>query len=222
MKTIVIKNIYDKEIFLHTNENNTIKKTVLEANLSGADLSGADLSGADLSGADLSSAYLSGAYLTGAYLSGANLSGADLSWADLSGADLSGADLSGADLSGANLEGVYFNENTSMFLPQCPDGAFIGWKKAKDKIVKIEICEDSKRSSATSLKCRCSKAIVLEIQEYDGTHSTVNEVASDYKEDFIYKIGEVVEVSDFNENRWNECSSGIHFFISREMAVKYC
>ena len=109
-----------------------------------------------------------------------------------------------------------------MFLPQCPDGAFIGWKKAKDKIVKIEICEDSKRSSATSLKCRCSKAKVLEIQEYDGTHSTVNEVASDYKEDFIYKIGEVVEVSDFNENRWYECSSGIHFFISREMAVKYC
>ena len=50
-----------------------------------------------------------------------------------------------------------------------------------NKIVKIEICEDSKRSSATSLKCRCSKAKVLEIQEYDGTHSTVNEVASDYK-----------------------------------------
>ena len=177
MKTIVIRNTYGKELFSHTCENNTIKKTVLAANLSGA---------------------------------------------NLSRADLSGANLSGANLSGANLDWVYFNEKTSMFLPQCPDGAFIGWKKAKDKIVKIEICEDSKRSSATSLKCRCSKAIVLEIQEYDGTHSTVNEVASDYKEDFIYKIGEVVEVSDFNENRWYECSSGIHFFISREMAVKYC
>ena len=182
MKTIVIRNIYGKEIFSHTCENNTIKKTVLAADLSRA----------------------------------------DLSRADLSGANLSGAGLSGANLSGANLSGADFNEKTSMLLPQCPDGAFIGWKKAKDKIVKIEICEDSKRSSATSLKCRCSKAIVLEIQEYDGTHSTVNEVASDYKEDFIYKIGEVVEVSDFNENRWYECSSGIHFFISREMAVKYC
>ena len=197
MKTIVIRNIYGKEIFSHTCENNTIKKTVLAADLSGANLSWADLSGAKLSWAGLS---------------GANLSGANLS----------GANLSVANLSGANLDGVYFNEKTSMFLPQCPDGAFIGWKKAKDKIVKIEICEDSKRSSATSLKCRCSKAKVLEIQEYDGTHSTVNEVASDYKEDFIYKIGEVVEVSDFNENRWYECSSGIHFFISREMAVKYC
>ena len=222
MKTIVIRNIYGKEIFSHTCENNTIKKTVLAADLSRADLSRADLSGANLSWAGLSGADLSGADLSGANLSAADLSGADLSGADLSGANLSWAGLSGADLSGADLSGANFNEKTSMFLPQCPDGAFIGWKKAKDKIVKIEICEDSKRSSATSLKCRCSKAKVLEIQEYDGTHSTVNEVASDYKEDFIYKIGEVVEVSDFNENRWNECSSGIHFFISREMAVKYC
>ena len=108
-----------------------------------------------------------------------------------------------------------------MFLPQCPDGAFIGWKKAQDKIIKLQICEDSMRSSATSLKCRCSKAKVLEIQELDGTKSTVNKVASDYDKNFIYKIGEVVEEADFDENRWEECSSGIHFFISREMAVKY-
>ena len=30
-----------------------------------------------------------------------------------------------------------------------------------------------------------------------------------------------VEVSDFDDNRFNECSAGIHFFISREMAVQY-
>ena len=222
MKTIIIKNIYDREIFSHTCENNTIKKTVLEALLSGADLSGANLSLADLSGANLSWANLSGADLSWANLYWANLSGANLSGANLSGADLSGADLSGANLSGVNLSGVKFNENTSMFLPQCPDGAFIGWKKANDKIVKLQICEDSKRSSATSLKCRCSKAKVLEIQEFDGNNSTVTEVASDYNEDFIYKIGEIVEVAAFDEDRWNECSSGIHFFISREMAIAYC
>ena len=212
METIVIKNIYGKEIFSHTCEDNTIKKTVQAANLSRANLSMANLSRANLSWADLS----------GANLSRANLSRADLLMANLSRADLSGVYLSDANLSDANLSDVIFDTHTCMFLPQCPDGAFIGWKQAQDKIIKLQICEDSKRSSATSLKCRCSKAKVLEIQEYDGTHSTVNEVASDYKEDFIYKIGEVVEVSDFNENRWNECSSGIHFFISREMAVKYC
>ena len=186
MKTIVIKDIFGKEIFKHKCANNTTKKTVLAALLAGADLSCADLTGANLSRANLTGANLTGAYLTGAYLTGVN-----------------------------------FNEGTSMFLPQCPDGAFIGWKKAKNKIVKMQICEDSMRSSATSLKCRCSKAKVLEIQELDGTKSTVNKVASDYDKNFIYKIGEVVEVADFDENRWEECSSGIHFFISREMAVKY-
>ena len=137
------------------------------------------------------------------------------------GADLSSANLSWANLSGAKLSGANFNENTSMFIPQCPDGSFIGWKKAGDKIIKIKICEDAKRSSATSLKCRCSKVKVIEIQELDGSKSDLTEVSSDFDENFIYKIGEIVSVNNFDENRWNECSTGIHFFISREMAVKY-
>jgi len=45
-------------LFSHTSENNSIKKTLEQANLSGA-----DLSGADLSGADLIDAYLRGAVL---------------------------------------------------------------------------------------------------------------------------------------------------------------
>jgi hypothetical protein len=212
------------------------------ANLSGADLSSANLSGADLSSADLSSANLRGADLIGADLSSANLRGADLSHADLSGAnlrganligaylnsanlrvaDLSHADLSSADLSGADLSGVMSNETTAFFLPQCPsEGGFIAWKKAGDKIIKIKVTEDAMRSSATTLKCRCSKAEVLEIQNFDGSQSGLAEIPSDYDKNFRYTVGEIVEVADFDENRWNECSSGIHFFINREMAVAY-
>ena len=92
MKTkLHIKSIFGKVLFEYETENNTIRKTVENANLYGADLSRTNLSGADLSGADLS---------------GADLSGADLSGADLSGADLSGADLSRTNLSGANLYGA--------------------------------------------------------------------------------------------------------------------
>lgn len=29
------------------------------------------------------------------------------------------------------------------------------------------------------------------------------------------------EVADFDENRWNECAPGIHFFITRDEAVRY-
>ena len=142
--------------------------------------------------------------------------------ADLSGADLRRADLSGANLSGANLSGANGNESTSMFFSQCPsEGSFIAWKKAGYKIIKLEICSDAKRSSSTSLKCRCSKAKVLEIQELTGERSKVESVSSNYDKSFIYKVGEFVEVNDFDNDRWNECSSGIHFFIDRNMAVAY-
>jgi uncharacterized protein YjbI with pentapeptide repeats len=197
------------------------------ANLHGADLRYADLRGADLRYADLRGADLRYAYLHDANLHNADLRGADLRYADLHDADLQGANLHDANLQGANLQGAYlhrvdFNTSTAFLFPQCPsEGSFIAWKKASGKIIKIEVCDDAKRSSATTLKCRCSKAKVLEIQETDGSRSDSTEVQSDNDSSFIYKVGEIVEVEDFDENRFNECSSGIHFFIAREMAVKY-
>ena len=179
---------------------------------------------ADLSGADLSEAYLSGADLSGAYLRGADLSGAYLRRADLSRANLSGADLSGADLSGADLSEAYIRGAKNVpFIPYaCPDfGMFIGFKKAYGYIVVLEIPEDAKRLSATSRKCRCDKAKVLQIQKLDGAESGLIEIASNYTDEFIYRVGEVVSVPDFNEDRWNECSQGIHFFINRQEAVNY-
>lgn len=147
----------------------------------------------------------------------ADLCGANLRRADLCGADLCGADLRRADLSGADA-----NESTCMFFPQCPvEGSFIDWKKANGIIVKLRITESAKRSSATSLKCRCSEAKVLDIQNIDGSSAGIKTVSSDRYKDFKYTIGETVKVDDFDEDRWNECSTGIHFFISREAAIQY-
>jgi len=182
------------------------------ANLSDADLSDADLSDADLSDADLRYANLSDADL-----SDANLSDADLSDADLSDADLSDADLSDADLSDA--------ENVQYPIV-CPErGSFIGFKKAKSEdfdpvIVELLILEDAKRSSATTRKCRCSKTKVLSITSLDEKEN-YNKAMSNYAINFIYEVGKIVEVDDFDENRWNECSAGIHFFITRQEAVDY-
>ena len=204
------------------------------ANLSRADLSGANLSGADLSGANLSRADLFGANLSRADLPGANLSGADLSGVNLFGANLFGADLSGADLSGANLFGAnlfganYIEKAKNLFYPlACPEiGAFIGWKKARlmhkrsECIVKLEIAKDAMRSSATGRKCRCSKATVLEVQGINGDVLEQSAV-SDRDSDFQYIPGTMVSIPDFDENRWNECSTGIHFYITREEAVRH-
>ena len=198
------------------------------ADLRGANLYGANLYGADLRDADLRDANLRGANLRGANLYGANLYGADLRDADLRDADLCSADLRCANLRCANLRGaknvdeVKGNMYTTFYPLQCPEtGSFIGYKKASGYIIELEICADAKRSSATSRKCRCSKAKVLGITNLDGSVSGLSEIGSNYNKNFIYHIGETVEVPDFDDNRWNECAPGIHFFITREEAVKY-
>ena len=187
-----------------------------------ADLSEANLRWADLSVADLSEANLRGADLRWASLSGADLRGANLRGADLSVANLSGADLRGANLSGAkNIDQAFWNIYTTFYPLQCPEeGAYIGYKKAGGLIVKLEITEDALRSSAISRKCRASKAKVLSITDANGNPAG-DQVCSDHDKNFVYKVGETVEVTDFDTNRWNECSSGIHHFITRAEAVKY-
>lgn len=181
-----------------------------------ANLSDANLCGANLRGADLRDAHLCGADLRGADLCGANLRGANLC-----GADLCDADLCGADLCGANLCGVRYNEQTAYYAMQCPEkGAYIGYKKAEGKIVELEIQADAKRSSATTRKCRASKAKVLSITSIDGKEH-FEEAKSSRDQSFVYRVGKTVEVKDFDEDRWRECSTGIHHFITREEAVFY-
>ena len=190
-----------------------------EADLSGADLSGANLYEANLRRANLYRADLCGAILCKADLREANLRGAILYRADFCGADLREATLHGADLRGANLR----EAKNIPFIPYtCPDtGSFIGYKKANGYIVVLEILSDARRCSATDRKCRCDKAKVLEIQNLDGSKANVNTVASGYDSSFIYTVGEIVEEPNFDEDRWNECSAGIHFFTNRQEAVVY-
>ena len=197
-----------------------------DADLRGAYLYGANLRDADLRGADLRGAYLYGANLYGANLCDADLRdahlcGAHLCDADLRDADLRDADLCGADLRGAKLRGVRYNEQTAYYAMQCPEkGAYIGYKKAEGKIVELEIQADAKRSSATTRKCRASKAKVLSITSIDGKEH-FEEAKSSRDQSFVYRVGKTVEVKDFDEDRWRECSTGIHHFITREEAAMY-
>ena len=197
-----------------------------ESNLRESDLRESDLRGADLYGADLYGANLYGANLYGANLRESDLRGADLRGADLRGADLYGADLYGADLYGAALRGAKIElELINKFYPICcPEvGSFIAWKKVHENlIVKLEVTETAKRSSAFGRKCRCSEAKVLDIQNLDGTSADDVTVAySTHDSNFAYRVGETVRVDNFDEDRKNECAPGIHFFITRQEAVEY-
>ena len=122
----------------------------------------------------------------------------------------------------------------------CPEeGEFIAFKKcAHNKplhsnkcIVKLLIPKDAKRSSAFTNKCRCSKAKVLAIYDLNGNElEDVQEVYSfryiysfafEEEHKTTYKVGEMVYPDSFDENRFNECSHGIHFFMSFDEARDY-
>jgi hypothetical protein len=185
------------------------------ANLSRANLSRADLSGANLYGADLSGADLSGADLSRANLYGADLSGADLSGANLSGADLSGANLSRANLSGADLSGAKNAELTIAMTRIVGEGSLIGWKKCMNSvIVKLRIPEEAKRSHAFGRKCRAEFVDVLEVF---GAEFGV----SLHDKETQYRVGQRVTPDKFDDNWQDECSNGIHFFITRLEAENY-
>ena len=204
------------------------------ANLRGANLNGANLRGANLNGAILSDAYLTNADLSDAYLTNANLCGAYLGSANLCGAYLCGANLSGANfcnayLGSANLRDANLSDadlcgaKEIPFVPFCcpSEGSFIGWKKVSNYLIKLQIPEDAKRSSATSQKCRCDKAKVLAITKLDGTNP-ISEIENfGYSPSVLYKVGEMVIPDSFDEDRWNECSHGIHFFINKQDAINY-
>ena len=183
------------------------RASLLEVNFSGANLRGANFSEADLRWVNFS----------GASLLEANFSDAKLHWANFSGADLleanfSGADLRGANFSEANLRGVKnLPSLAAARLNILPEGDIIGYKKLADGVIaKLLIPADSPRSNTTGRKCRCKYAIVLE-----------GEGLSMYDLGFYYSPGKRVECDKWDPDRWNECSGGIHFFITREEAEDY-
>lgn len=195
-------------------------------NLSAANLDYAILENSDLSRSDFIRTNLSCANLKNANLSYATLDHTNFSNACLAGANLKGAYLNHTILINTDLNGIECKGKTKLFPLQCPEkGSFIGYKAATIKrghlgIIELLIPEDAKRSSATSRKCRCSKAKVLSITSIDGAINYTF-AYSHFDENFIYRVGETVEVKDFDENRWVECSTGIHFFITRSEAASY-
>ena len=237
-KKIEIKDIFGNVLFVHECENNSIKKTIEEAvmqdislcmaNLRDANLSDANLRDANLRDANLRDANLRDANLRDANLRDANLRDANLYCANLCDANLYCANLCGANLYGANLRGAYLRgaylrgAKNEPFIPiSCPsDGSFIGWKKIKGCLVKLLIPEDAKRSSATTNKCRCDKAKVLEIIDLT-TNVHLDKIINEEYAKCVYRVGKMVYPDKFDKNRWEECSHGIHFFINKQEAVEY-
>lgn len=121
-----------------------------------------------------------------------------------------------ADLQGANLQGAknipdYVGSVTSITAA----GNITGWKKCQnDVIVKLLIPAKAKRSNATGRKCRAEYAKVVEVIGGDGKTATTDRGG-------VYTVGKIVKPDSWDEDRWTECSHGIHFFITRYEAEYY-
>ena len=135
-----------------------------------------------------------------------------------SGANLYGAYLSGANLSGANLYGAINIPHIPLACPS--EGSFTAWKKVNGKLVELVIPADARRSSATTEKCRCDKAKVMSITDITSNEQ-ISEVININFVKTLYKTGEMVYPDAFDEDRFNECSNGIHFFIDKQLAINY-
>ena len=203
-----------------------LRKTTLQhTNLSYADFREATLNDADIFNSNLAHTDFNDASLINAYLSHSNLTKADFQGANLCWADLRSCVFYDTSLRDCSF--MYSNLRGSKYVPyiplQCPsDGAFVGWKKVNNVLIKLEIPADAKRSSATTNKCRCDKAKVLGFYDSLGVNElNITELANDKYEKCKYVKGEMVYPDFFDEDRWNECSHGIHFFVNKQDAINY-
>ena len=138
------------------------------------------------------------------------------------------SNLDDSNLKESNFDNVRLIGNSGALL-KCPEeGSFTGFKKIflgnNPLLCKLEIPIDAKRSSAFGRKCRCSKAKVLEIwgKDCDGDYLVpISRGYSYHDHTFEYRVGETIYPDSFDDNRWDECSNGIHFFITKQEAIDY-
>ena len=130
----------------------------------------------------------------------------------------------------ANLFDCNFDTHIPYVPMACPaDGDIIGWKVCRDRnnllipcLVKLRIPDGVKRTSGLgSRKCRCERALVLDILHMDGTPAKETVVVSYYDKTFIYKKGQWACCDHYDNDRRFVCSSGIHFFMERQEAINY-
>lgn len=202
------------------------------AKLHGADLTGANLCNANLQGTSLNSTDLRNASLCNANLFNATLYCANLYGAHLEGADLRCASLFNANLFDANLQGAALNDSelgcANLLLAEL-SGAngnliefrkgkiltenLIGYKKCKDDvIVTLEIPRGAIVFSINGDQCRTNKVKVIDIDGADRAYSNYD--------DMSYYVDDEITVYNFNCEYNNQCTEGIHFYMTREEAEK--
>jgi hypothetical protein len=78
-------------------------------------------------------------------------------------------------------------------------------------------------ADAQHAKFRGNKFMVVRIEDKHDPTITIDSVANSCyaNSKLVYTVGEIVEVPDYDMNLNKICSTGIHFFLSKEAAFQY-
>lgn len=208
-------------------------------NLCVSDISWANFSGTDFSFADFKSTFMIGACFQESILKSARFDSVVLEEVDFSDAILDYSTFYNSNFEGAivNRASFYYsifdnlNRGTKClkdakilpYIPMnLPEGEFIAWKKLDNGLIaKLKILKDSKRNRAMGDECRCNKALVMEFQSTGGVTYDCTEYLNERYSPCLYKVGEVVYADSWDNNRWDENTHGIHFFLDRKAAIHH-
>lgn len=215
------------------------------------DFNSASLSMVEFNNAELYRCNFGLAKLSGAEFVDTKIFDCDFFGANLYSARFIGANIGYTNFKNAQInDRTCFNDVVARHLKDMPyipmvcpeEGEFVAWKAVcastyastsdlfKDVhhtpiLVKLLIPADAKRSSGFGRKCRASKAKVLDICNLDGREIKWKfgyRIHSCWHWEFEYEVGKIIEPEEaFNEDRWSECASGIHFFMNRREAIEY-
>ena len=95
------------------------------------------------------------------------------------------------------------------------DEPLTGYKKTKEGVVITAVIPAGAIVfSINGKKCRTNRAKITDMAGHDVLHSQ-------FDNSFEYRLGQEIEIKDFNLMYNVECASGFHFFENREDAEKY-
>ena len=144
-----------------------------------------------------------------------NLSGLRLVGARLVGASLVGASLVGASLDGASLDRASLDRAEKIRLGQILTEPMTGYKKTTEGVViTAEIPAGAIVFCINGSKCRTNRAKITDMAGHEVLHSS-------YDSSFEYRLGQEINIKDFNLMYNVECASGFHFFRTRKEAEEY-
>ena len=115
----------------------------------------------------------------------------------------------------ANLSGANLSEEEKFRLGKVLDEPLTGYKKTDEGVViTAEIPAGAIVFCINGSKCRTNKAKITDMEGHEVLHSQ-------YDNSFECRLGQEINIKDFNLMYNVECASGFHFFRTRKEAEEY-